>query len=373
VCRQAEGGLAALASFDGRLQEFRDYVETSGALAAHKALANVRMGLVEESLCGRFESVGNIRFRAFMTQMIESNWEAEEVRAAVEECDDLTRQAGELKMQIAQEETAEAQGNARIAAKRDEIAELKMKLRELADALQQSGASGLERAEYTEGVVNLVFKEENGLAEMQTARGIDQLRALVADLTLRQQPLVPDLADALADAAALCDVLAEKRTQFEGACERFEREQPRTDRSCCSGPLECTSRCSKRARQGRRGDFDAFLLRTDIKQINGRIEEMDTEIRKIADGAAKDAERRRDGKADAVVVQGMFDVIKRREEERRKSETWETTKEKLGTKRGGRKERERKAGKREERANAQAHCHASEIGQIGTLPEGLGK
>jgi hypothetical protein len=66
----------------------------------------------------------------------------------------------------------------------------------------------------------------------------------------------------------------------------------------------------------------------------------------------------------------MFDVIKRREEERGKKETWEKQKEKLGAKRGGRKERDRKAGKREERANARAHRHASEIG---TLPEGLGK
>jgi hypothetical protein len=108
------------------------------------------------------------RFRAFLDQMIERQWGPVELRKFTGEYDALIQQLNDLKKEITNEEAEETELKARIGEKRSEINDLKVKLRELADTLQQSGEAGLEQAEYTEGAPNITFAPEDQRGERFT-------------------------------------------------------------------------------------------------------------------------------------------------------------------------------------------------------------
>jgi hypothetical protein len=59
----------------------------------------------------------------------------------------------------------------RIGAKRAEINDLKSRLRELADTLEQSGEGGVEHEEYTEGAPSIVFPPEDRRGDRFTTVG----------------------------------------------------------------------------------------------------------------------------------------------------------------------------------------------------------
>jgi uncharacterized coiled-coil protein SlyX len=137
--------------------------------ADYKVVIEAHTSVVDAAGGDPFEDT---RFRTFLGQMIDLQWGPPEVQAHCEKIDGFSKQLDALKLEIAGLEAEESELNAHICEKRAEIEDLKVKLRGIADTLQQTGESTLDRAEYTEGAPNIIFGREDTGGDRITTIGL---------------------------------------------------------------------------------------------------------------------------------------------------------------------------------------------------------
>jgi hypothetical protein len=150
-----------------------------------------------------------------------------------------------------------------------------------------------------------------------TNHDIEKMQSFISQLTPRAFPALTALSEVLVEAPSLRGAIQEKKEQFEGSREPFK--QAPKDRS--QGKLwkernwlDAGKIRSHIGAGDAKKHFDAALLQMSVEVMREQLAELDRTVRQLGAGVAnlaKESERKLEGKMGAVMMQTMFDSIRR--------------------------------------------------------------